>query len=142
MNKNFFSFFHSFLLLPALSAFLLACSPQSIDEFQEEGEGIVRSLIHELQEISTQEELLAAAGQLQSYFNRLVSVMIAAEEHLKAFPQEKGSVSAPWNRELNEQLRLELHRIYKIKGGKQLIEKTQEKALHRLDIYMKKNLSS
>jgi hypothetical protein len=128
-----------FLYLFALVGFLLSCSPQSIDEFQEEGEGIVRSLIHDLQEITTQEELLAASNQLQSNFNRLVSVMIAAEEHVKAFPEQNQLCATGYNRELNEQLRLELHRIYKIKGGKKLIEKTQEKALHRLDIYMKKN---
>ncbi len=114
---------------------LCSCSSRSLDHFREEGEGIVRSLIYELQQISTQEELFASTNRFQRYFDRLVSLMIDAEELFLEYPEQRENLSL--DKELNEQLRHELNRIYKMRGGKAFMEKCQEKALHRLDAYAK-----
>jgi hypothetical protein len=75
---------------------------------------------------------------LQRLFDRLVDVMIAAEEFALAHPgQEKGELTQR-NHELSDQLRVELNRLYRVEGGRQTIEKCQEKALHRLDAFEKR----
>jgi hypothetical protein len=115
------------------------CGPRSLDDFQEEGEGVIRSLIQELQAIHTREQLLAASGKLQRHFDRLVSIVIAAEEFNLAHPEiEKGELERH-NHELSDRLRIELNRLYRLEGGRQIIEKCQEKALHRLDAFEKKH---
>lgn len=117
------------------------CGPRSLDDFQEEGEGVMRSLIQELQGIHTREQLLAASGRLQRHFDRLVNIVIAAEEFSLVHPEEKGEVGRH-NHELSDQLRIELNRLYRLEGGRQIIEKCQEKALHRLDAFEKKQAKS
>lgn len=118
---------------------ITSCSPRSIEDFQEEGEGIIRSLIQELKAIHTREELLVAQGKLQQQFERLVSTMIAAEEFNFSSPEsDKGSNSI--NHELSDQLRVELNRLYRLEGGRQIIEKYQEKALYRLDAFQKQHV--
>lgn len=126
-------FFWTFLIL----LFLASCGSRSLDEFQEEGEGLIRSLIQELQTIHSREKLLASSGKLQKYFERLVNIMIAAEEFSYSHPElEKGESI---RHDLSDQLRIELNRLYRLEGGRQIIEKCQEKALHRLDAFEKKD---
>lgn len=119
-------------LLLALSS----CGSLSLDDFEEEGEGVMRSLIQELRTIRTRDQLLASTHRLKPIFERMVSIMIAAEEHRYAHPE--GEFSGP-NHELSDQLRIELNRLYCMEGGRQIIEKCQEKALLRLDAFEKQH---
>lgn len=119
---------------------LTGCSPRSQEDFREEGEGLTRSLIQELQAIHTREQLLAASNRLQRLFDQLVNVMIAAEEfHALHGEQDKGELTQR-NHDLSDQLRVELNRLYCLEGGRQMIEKCQENALHRLDACEKKRV--
>lgn len=114
------------------------CGTRSLDDFREEGEGVTRSLIQELQTIHTREQLLSSSGRLQRLFDNLVNVMMAAEEYCSGHPElEKGELM-PHNHELSDQLRIELNRLYRLEGGRQFIEKCEENALHRLDAFKKK----
>jgi hypothetical protein len=124
-----------FLLL-----FLLAsCGSRSLDDFEEEGEGVMRSLIQEMQSIRTRDQLLASTIRLKRHFDRLIDIMIAAEESLYAHPEiDRGEFGGP-NHELSDKLRIELNRLYRIEGGRKIIEKCQEKALHRLDAFEKQH---
>lgn len=117
---------------------LTACGPRSLEDFREEGEGVTRSLVKELSVIRTRSELLKAVPRLQKLFNNLIDVMIAAREF-----QEKSSKFDPieWtyhNHELSDQLRIELNRVYALEGTREIIEKCQEQALHRLDAFEKR----
>jgi hypothetical protein len=129
--KKYFIFF--LLFLTATS-----CGPRSFEDFVEEGEGVTRSLIQDLKAIHTREQLIAASGKLQRQFDRLVSLMIAAEEFSVAHPELNKGELIGQNRELSDQLRVEMNRIYRLEGGRQMIEKCQEKALHRLDAFKKR----
>lgn len=125
-------------LIILLLTFLTGCGPRSEEDFREEGEGVTRSLIKELQGIRTREQLNGSLGKIQRHFENLVSIMISAQEYLAAHPeQEKEEPCRPGN-DLSDQLRIELNRIYRIDGGRQLIEKSQENALHRLDAFEKR----
>lgn len=118
------------LLLPG-------CNKRSLDDFRLEGEEVVHSLTQELRKIRTRDQLLKSTGKLQRLFNELTDIMIAAHGfNQKQIKSEKSPM--PFNSELNNRLRSELNRIYKIEGGRQIIEKCQEQALHRLDAFEKK----
>ena len=127
----------SFLYL-LLLIFLTACGPSSLEDFQEEGGAVSRSLINELSHIHTRNELQAASPKLKRLFNDLVDVMIAANVYAERHHDAESAVISSKQHALSEKLRTELARIYAIKGGRELIEKCQEEALNRLDAYEKK----
>lgn len=125
-----FTYFLWFLLV------LSSCGSRSLDDFEEEGEGVMRSLIQELRSIRTRDQLIASTQRLKPLFERLVTIMIAAEENRYVHPE--GEFSGP-NHDLSDQLRIELNRLYCMEGGRQIIEKCQEKALLRLDAFEKQH---
>ncbi len=127
------------LLLIVLLLIAISCGPRSLEDFQEEGEGVIRSLIQELKGIHTREQLLAASGKLQRQFDRLITLIIAAEEFSFSHPEVEKGEEIRHNHELSDQLRVELNRLYRLEGGRQIIEKCQEKALHRLDAFEKQH---
>lgn len=123
----------SFILILAFTG----CARRSLDDFKDEGESVTRSLIQELSKIRNRRQLLTASPKLQRLFNQLTDVMIAAQEFRQKFPDANKDIIFS-NNELSDQLRLELNRIYKIEGGRQIIEKCQEQSLYRLDAYEKR----
>lgn len=127
-------------LLILLNLLLIAtsCGSRSFEDFEEEGEGVIRSLIQELKAIHTREQLLAASGKLQRQFDRLTSIMIAAEEFGLSHPELDREEHLRLNHELSDQLRVELNRLYRLEGGRQIIEKCQERALYQLDAFKRR----
>lgn len=125
----------STLLLVLLIFFTFTgCGRRSLEDFRAEGETVSRALILELSKIRTREQLIASGSRLQRLFNDLTDLMIAAHEFRQKH-KETEKIDLPANLELNNLLRNELNRIYKIEGGRQLIEKFEEQALHRLDSF-------
>ncbi len=133
MKYNFQLFLRLFLLLV-----LSACGSHSLEDFREEGESITRSLIKELQTIRTRDDLVQIAPRLQKLFDRLVDTIVTAREFLDKYPKLEIEEFSQKNHDLSDQLRIELNRIYCIEGGRELIEKCQESALHRLDAFEKR----
>jgi len=130
------------LILFISCLFLCSCGPRNLDDYAEEGEGIVRSLIQDLKIIHTREQLLAAASELQRQFEKLGAVMVAAEDFASAHPEADRGISQRFNHDLSDQLRVELNRLYRLEGGRQIIEKSQEKALFQLDACKRKQATS
>lgn len=128
-----------FFLILCLLMVATSCGSRSLDDFQEEGEGVIRSLIQELKTIHTREELLAAQASLQRQFDRLVSIIIAAEEFNFSYPDQNKEEVTQSNHDVSDQLRIELNRLYRLEGGRQIIEKCQQKALYRLDAFQKRH---
>lgn len=117
---------------------LCSCSSRSLAEFREEGEGVTRSILRELQEIQTRTELVKAAPRLTKLFNELVGVIVSAQEFKSKSGDRIEEDSNTTDRALSEQLRIELNRIYGIEGGREIIEKCEEEALFRLDAFEKR----
>ena len=116
---------------------LTSCGRRSLDDFREEGESVTRSLIQELRQIRTRQQLLSSSKKLQYLFNKLADIMIAAQEFRQ---KQKITEKSPdlVNPEISAKLRLELVRIYKLEGGRQIIEKCQEQALCKLGLHNRK----
>jgi hypothetical protein len=134
MNRGIMKFF-----LAILSClFLYGCSSHTLADYQEEGKSILYSITQQLQKIHTREQLITAGPELQKQFNQLVDVMLAAE----AFKQKSKNleeIEITVNHELSDLLRIEINRLYQIEGGRALIEKSQESALHRLEMWSKEH---
>lgn len=117
-----------------LCLLLTACGPHSLEDFEKEGEEVILALIQDLQAIHSREQLLISSSKLQYHFDRLVALMIAAEE-FSILHSELDKESLQINHELSDQLRAELNRLYRLEGGRETIEKSQEKALYQLDAF-------
>lgn len=115
-----------------------ACSSRHLDDFQEEGKGKIRALITELQLIRTRDDLNPHAERLEVLFDELVSVMIEALLYKESHPTAELSEAAKQERNDADQLRIELNRVMRLEGGREVIEKVQEAALNRLDIFIKR----
>lgn len=106
---------------------IAGCSPQSPDDFHHAGESICRALVEELQEVENRQDLLKIAPQIKQHFEDLVDLMIAARK-LQVQPQLDST-------EMSQVLQAELKRIYRIEGGREVIEKAQKECLLRLDVF-------
>lgn len=116
----------------------VGCTQRSLEDFEEDGNNLVSFLIRDLQAIHTREDLVSASTSIQGYFDRLASLMISVEEFVDAHPEVNKEQVPPQERELSDQLRLELNRIYEIEGGREIIEKCEQSALMRLQQRNKK----
>jgi hypothetical protein len=114
---------------------LVSCHRNNLDDYREEGEGIVRSLVEELGQVHSLEQLEERRMHLKRQFNALISLII--EAHALKNKDSKESSAADSNPD-SELLRMEINRICNISGGRELLEKIQEEALHRLDAYLQK----
>jgi hypothetical protein len=115
---------------------LWGCSPNSSKEFQKEGETHCRSLVLELEKIENREQLLSAEQKLKKQFNYLIDLMIEAREFQeKRFEEEISDEPVFEANSFEEELQKQLRRIYAIEGGREVIERSQQEALVRLDAY-------
>lgn len=126
--------FHRLYICLFFFIFCTACGTRSIEDFRAEGESLSRALTQELNQINTREELIAANPRLTQLFNELVNTIISAHEYRVKYPNELLQISFEGHNS-NNQLRGELNRIYQIEGAREVIEKCQEEALNKLDVY-------
>ena len=112
-----------------------ACGSSSLEDFREEGNKVSSSLISELKNVHSRDDLILAGSRLKQHFNQLVEVMIAANEYKETHPQAEPAEFADRDQELSSILKEELKKIYRLEGGRELIEKYQEEALNRLNAY-------
>lgn len=118
-----------FILIP-----LYACSPSSLEDYQREGEALTRSLIQELQQIETPEQLIKSEQSLKKHFEAYVALMIQAKDYQKKHSEEIAPEMSS-DCAVSGQLKEELRRIYAMEGGRELVERAQQEALVRLDAY-------
>lgn len=125
-------------VLTLLFLFLIfqGCSPTS-ESIKMESRGIVRAIVSELQQIHTREDLLKSSPKLRKQLNRLVESMIKA----RTLQLQSQLNEAQFERQpLCDVLRNELNRVYKLDGGREIIENCQKDALDRLDQFEQKIL--
>lgn len=110
---------------------LVSCGPITLEDYREEGRIVTKLLIKELRKIKTRKQLSASTVKLQKLFDRLVDVILEAQE-LRASTGQELIELARVDHELSDALRSELNRLYGLDGGRALIEKAQEKPFSRL----------
>ena len=103
---------------------LTGCGPHTAKDCRREAEGTMRSLIRVLEQVETREDLLAREGKLKKIYAKMADLVVEAER--------LGGTAGPPNGELNERLKEELVRVYALPGGREIVERAQGEALHRL----------
>jgi hypothetical protein len=110
-----------------------ACSPHSSSEFQQEGQALCEDLTQVLQSISSREELLGKEDVLKKKFESLVTLIVEARkaQQSEELAEEEGT---PYSFQIaSHALKAELQRLYELEGGREIIERSQQEALVRLD---------
>jgi len=120
-------------LLFSFLLFLLGCAPNSLEDYQQEGEARCRKLIRILEEIQTREDLVRVEGELKKEFTKIVDLMIQAKSFQQENPEEKEREQA--GRQVSEELKVEMARIYRIEGAREIIERAQREPMLRLDAF-------
>lgn len=115
---------------------LIGCSPNSLDDFQREGEALCRSLVSDLKKVQTHEDLLKIEPNLKKKFHHLVDLITQAKLYHLKHPDEV-PIEAQ-DHFFSEQMQMELKRIYRIEGGRGIIERAQREALIDLDAFERK----
>jgi hypothetical protein len=121
------AFYSLFLII-----IITACSSQSLENYKEEGHGIIKALINELKAIHTRDDLMTSSPELTRLFNELGNVMVKAHALALAHPEQLQLELTKEDHELSDQLRVELNRIFRIEGGRSTIEKCQTESLQKL----------
>ena len=110
--------------------FLIGCSGGSNKNYHERGQALCDQLAKELSTITTKEELVSRAPQIERRYAQIVDLMIEAriekERRPHAFVDKGDSLLS------NERLKKELEKIYEIEGGRRFMEKHTRESLYRL----------
>ena len=112
--------------------FLLSCSGRSIEDYREQITAIEQQLVQEFAHIHVKSDLVAIAPKIRKLFTDLGAVLKLAEEYHKKNPAHELPEISAHQIEVNQQLRLQMHRIYMIDGCRELVEACQEDALRKL----------
>jgi hypothetical protein len=125
------------------SAILLsACAPSSMEEFRREGEAISRKLTMQLQKVETREDLVEMLPEIKKRYEEIVDLMI----DLNTFKERHlGEAVDAWyvsDQLASETLMIEMQRIYRLEGGRELMEGAQKESLFRLDGVLRKTATS
>jgi len=124
---------HSLILLIVFAG----CSPSSTQEYRQEGEAMCRQLTKELQQVQSRDDLIKMTPHLKKRFAQFAELMMQARaferEHAgEAMPDDDGDSLA------SEALMEEMKRIYRIEGGRKIVEDSQAESLFALDAYFKR----
>jgi DNA gyrase/topoisomerase IV subunit A len=108
------------------------CTPSSMEEYRREGEALCRSFTHELQKIESREDLVRASPKIKQHYEEIVQLIIEAQNFKNVHSQEAIEAFETSDMLASEELMMELKRIYRMEGGKELMENAQKEALFRL----------
>ncbi|MCI0381972.1 MAG: hypothetical protein L0207_02830 [Chlamydiae bacterium] len=116
--------------------FLFGCQIYSSDRIQKKSEECCENILDTFIQIQSHDDLVQMESQLKRQFDELVELIIKAKVFFKKNPH-KIPPQLPIN-SFNDALKEELMRIYKIEGGREVVERAQKEALIRLDGFLKR----
>ena len=116
-----------------LICILVSCSPNSIEEFQLEGEAVAKELLNDLVKVQSLKDLKSEGPKLKKEYNQLVEIMIAAKKFQNRHLGDE--VPGHIGLEVSEALKKEFIRIYQLEGCLEVMEALQRESLHKLDLY-------
>jgi hypothetical protein len=119
--------------------FLCSCGRHSPEDYKEEGQQLSLSLIKVFSRIHSYEELTTASPDLKRLFDQLATICIEAQQQMARDGIVEPLELSEKEQQVNARLRLELQRICKIEGCRDLVEKCQEEAMTRLDAHLQRN---
>jgi hypothetical protein len=126
-----------YVLLCILYSVCCGCAPSSVVDFRHEGESICRDIISDLENIQERGDLVKYEISLKKNFEKLSFVLVQAREFQLNHPEEALIEQDVENSEISDLLLEQMQRVYRIEGGREVIERAQREAMLRLDGYEK-----
>lgn len=111
---------------------LFGCQPTCLEDFQAEGGALARTLLKDLREIESREDLTRIEPLLKKDFEKLVDLIILSRNFQLKNPELELSFQNI-NASLNLSLKEELKRVYEIEGGRECVERSQRESMLKLD---------
>ena len=100
---------------------LLGCQGPSYEDFRAKGRSKTRSLIADLKTVRTKDQLIEKKDKLGRHFKELAELARQVEGYQKK-SEEKIPPLGTEDLELSDRLRTEILRIYRLEGGKEIID--------------------
>jgi hypothetical protein len=109
-------------------ASLCSCQPQSYEDFREKGRSKTRSLIAELKHVRTKDQLIVHEPKIQKGFANLAELMEEARHFRSSHPDLEPPPLTGEDKELSDQLRLEILRVSRLEGGREILSQCRSRA--------------
>lgn len=103
-----------------------ACQISSYEDFREKGRSKTRSLLVELKKIRTKDQLIQREKNIQLAFSEIASLLSQLEEFQKTHPAIEPSPLSHLDKELSDQLRIEILRICRLEGGEEILRRCRK----------------
>lgn len=104
-----------------LGIFLLSSCQSGFEGFREKGRASTRSLIEELKNVRTKDQLLIHRDSITAHFKDLADLYQKAKDYADQHPLEELPLFDFADHELSEELKLEILRIYRLEGGREIL---------------------
>lgn len=111
-------FLNAFFVLVSL---LSACQSGSYDGFKEKGKSETRLLIRTLKMIKTKDQLVENQQEIKRHFKNLGELHKNVQLYASLHPQEELPALNSQDHALSEELRAEILRVYRLDGGREII---------------------
>ena len=121
-------FFRFSIIIYLIMAVLTGCS-RSLEDYQRESERICLAIVGELEKVETREDLLTIESRLSKRFHLLIELIIAIKQ------ERLDQTENHFENGYSDKLMFELKRIYRLDGGREIIERAQRESLIRLDAF-------
>lgn len=128
MSRSYQRFFAKLCILSLF--WMMSCTRSAQEERHQITKETLERLLVELNHVQSPQDFSSSFLRLQGLFEKMAELLLNAEEEP---PSED-----PYIREINEKLKKELVRIYRLEGGREWMEKAQEKALGRIETHHKR----
>jgi GTP1/Obg family GTP-binding protein len=119
---------------------LTACAPTSLDEYRREGEALCRRFTEDLQKIETREDLVKELPKIKRFYEEIADLMIEVKNFKEAHLGEATDTWSTPDDLASETLMIELKRVYRLEGAKELLEGVQRETYFRLDAALNKTI--
>lgn len=119
-----------FFTVFSLICLLTACQGgSSYEDFREKGRAKTRSLTAELKAIRTKDQLIARQENVKQAFDQIAALAEKVKVYQKTHPHAESPPLTQEDKELSEQLGLEIFRICRLEGGREIILKCTSRSL-------------
>lgn len=107
---------------------LTSCS-HTLEDYQQESERVCLAIVQDLEKIETREDLQMIESRLSKRFHQLIDLIIAIKQ------EKLDQTENHFENGYSDKLMCELKRIYRLEGGREIIERAQRESLIRLDAF-------
>ena len=102
-----------------------------MQEYRYEGESIARSILYDLVDVHSKEDLILLTPSLKKKFSKLTDLMLIANKYHKNHSEDEENEEI--DHRISDALKEQFIRIYQIDGCQEVMEEIQRDSVHRLN---------